>query len=501
MDKSIPVAQPFLDWFGVWAGQAGRDENLHAWLEDPPLGVRLRVQPARRSAVIFRGEKPWEALNLNHMTVLLDEGRYRMWYMSAPRDDENTSFVCYAESADGYDWQRPALGVVEFQGSKANNIVSDRQDFGLESVFSDPVAPPEERYKAIDSHVRYHLAGAPVPATYANKLEIRRVRREMEQEGRTVAEIDAEAGFRRGVRGAVSADGLRWKVLEELLLDVGDTPLDTQNIAAYDEDAGEYVAYLRGHLERRRCVRRTGGESFGNWHPTRLVLMPDTFDQPDEDLYTSAYCRSPGSGRRLMFPGVFHRLAKAIDIQLASSHDGWNWTRPERKPIITRETEGEPYGAIYASPNLVPLGEDWALPYKGIYGGRGGDEERASKTGSQGEYRWALWRPDRLVALEAPNEGQFTTVERICQGKDLRLNFQTEPGGWIKAAMAHKPTTPPTPVEELAGFGMEECDPLEGDQVSQVVSWKGRTDLAALEGRHASVRVRMMRAKLFSIAL
>ena len=54
--------------------------------------------------------------------------------------------------------------------------------------------------------------------------------------------------------------------------------LDTQNIAAYDEDAGEYVAYLRGHVGRRRCVRRTGGKDFGNWHEPRMVMMLDPQD-------------------------------------------------------------------------------------------------------------------------------------------------------------------------------------------------------------------------------
>lgn len=86
---------------------------------------------------------------MNHKMILLYEGRYRMWYLCMPRDDERASYVCYAESADGENWERPELGLVEFAGSKANNIVADRRDYGLESVFRDPVAPPETRYKGI----------------------------------------------------------------------------------------------------------------------------------------------------------------------------------------------------------------------------------------------------------------------------------------------------------------------------------------------------------------
>ena len=48
--------QPFLDWYDIWAGQACANENGESWLKDPPLGVRLAVQPARRSPVFFRVE-------------------------------------------------------------------------------------------------------------------------------------------------------------------------------------------------------------------------------------------------------------------------------------------------------------------------------------------------------------------------------------------------------------------------------------------------------------
>ena len=32
---------------------------------------------------------------------------------------------CYAESRDGIEWTRPHLGLVEFEGSKENNIIWD----------------------------------------------------------------------------------------------------------------------------------------------------------------------------------------------------------------------------------------------------------------------------------------------------------------------------------------------------------------------------------------
>ena len=59
-------------------------------------------------------------------TVLLDEGRFRMWYYgkyyTAPSKPTQGP-ICYAESDDGIHWTRPNLGQVEIKGSRNNNAV------------------------------------------------------------------------------------------------------------------------------------------------------------------------------------------------------------------------------------------------------------------------------------------------------------------------------------------------------------------------------------------
>ena len=71
----------------------------------------------------------------------------------------------------------------------------------------------------------------------------------------------------------------------------------------------------------------------------------------------------------------------------------------------------------------------------------GGGRHFSAEERPQSEYRWALWEPDRLMALEAPDEGGFTTTERVCAGVDLRLNYRTQIGGWMRAALVEKPQT------------------------------------------------------------
>ena len=457
--RSTPIPQPFLNWMGVWPGQAGSDESGRAFLQDPPRGIRLRLQQARKSEVILRPPRPWERSILSHLTILLEGGRYRMWYFEK-RPPENPTR--YAESDDGYNWEFPELGLYDLDGSTANNALFGSDYFMIHSLFRDPTAEPPERYKAIER-----------------------------QKGDEI------------LFGAVSPDGLRWTRKEEPLLVVG-KPLDTQNIAAFDEDTGEYLAFLRGGYERRRSVTRTGGPAFGNWHAPRYVMTIDGQDVVDEDLYTNCYCRSPGSRRHLMFPTIYHRLSSTLDVQLATSIDGWLWERPVRQPIITREADDEEYGAIYACPNLVPVGDDWGVMCHAVYQRHdGGGRHLSAEERPKSEYRWALWEPDRLMALEAPDEGGFTTTERDCAGVDLRLNYRTRIGGWMRAALVEKPRTGGgrVPAAELEGFGTADCDVLEGDELSRVVSWKGRSDLSKFAGREVCVRFTMARAELFSVAV
>ena len=74
------------------------------------------------------------------------DGEYRMWYLGA---DDNHRRRCglYAVSRDGFNWERPGLGLVEVDGSKDNNLV---QGPCGEWVLYDPDDPdPGRRFKTI----------------------------------------------------------------------------------------------------------------------------------------------------------------------------------------------------------------------------------------------------------------------------------------------------------------------------------------------------------------
>src|SRR6185503_10107187 len=76
--------------------------------------------------------KPWEGqYTLLYGTVIRDEqeGIFKAWYstMNHFRYEKNvfpeSTYLCYATSRDGLRWDKPALGLIDYRGSKENNIV------------------------------------------------------------------------------------------------------------------------------------------------------------------------------------------------------------------------------------------------------------------------------------------------------------------------------------------------------------------------------------------
>ena len=202
-----------------------------------------------------------------------------------------------------------------------------------------------------------------------------------------------------------------------------------------------------------------------------------------------------------MFPSFYHRIPSTVDIHLAISHDSYNWSRPERKPIIDLSYEGGEYGSMYASPSLVALDSgEWRLPFVGNQ--RKHDFlDRGRNYPEDGEFRWASWREDRLAGLHAAAEGSVVLVQRPCAGKEMRLNYRTEKDGWVKVELVNPPVTPPRPVQAFEGFGLDAAETLSGDELSRVVRWNGKSDLSMLRGKEVSVRLYLNRAKVFSTAL
>lgn len=121
-------------------------------------------QPVKysRNPVLGRG-KPGEtdswAIHFYGSVIREKNGKFRMWYVGTGDErGQNTQHdtslwrVLYAESDDGVNWVRPKLGLVDYRGSKENNIVKLDPFMGTINikVLHEPEDPdPSRRYKMV----------------------------------------------------------------------------------------------------------------------------------------------------------------------------------------------------------------------------------------------------------------------------------------------------------------------------------------------------------------
>ena len=466
----------FINWdliepgYGVaWAGEVPTSWEM-------PYGVRIAVHSPRIDPEpLVWPEHEWESLINVYSTLFEDEGRYRLYYEchhvpETEQPEDLKAMMAYAESTDGKTWVKPKIGNVSFKGSTDNNLV-----YGLElslgrgahgaTVFKDPNASPDQRYKLV------HMA---------------------------------REKSRLGVFGAVSPDGLIWKPVEDPLL--LNYMSDTQTVVRFDEEKGRYVGYFRGwrgmelgSWHGRRTIAYAESDTFESWPVPQSIVEPDVIDNPDTDIYTNAYTPWPGAAQaHLMFPAFYQRSADALEVHLMTSRDGVNWERPSRKPIVPRGEPGSDWeGGVYAGCGLVslksgewslPIGPKWHTHNQGHF-----SQGRPEEPPNHGFLCRALWRQDGITSLEAESEGKCTTVPVTFTGRQLEVNAWTQFAGEVRFELAEVSGDP------VAGHTFEDCDAISGDVLQHTVSWKGESDLSTWAGKPMRLRLWLRRARLHAI--
>ncbi len=91
-------------------------------------GAKLMMHQPQPREVVIVCDAPWEGNTSAYYTLFQDGELYRMYYRGAhsdltSRENAHPEYVCYAQSRDGIHWEKPKLGLVEFKGSKENNIL------------------------------------------------------------------------------------------------------------------------------------------------------------------------------------------------------------------------------------------------------------------------------------------------------------------------------------------------------------------------------------------
>jgi hypothetical protein len=296
-------------------------------------------------------------------SIIKDNGKYRLWYVSFDDDPNNKVAssrwrAAYAESADGLNWVKPELGLVEFHGSTKNNLL----DMGGESwgfvnlkVLKDDADPdPARRYK-MTTHVYY-----------------RHTRR-----------LGTLLPF-------VSADGLRWKPVKDVKPLKAELRKEDLFIPGFHFEPsgglyqwdGQFVISgqnaLPGiHPYQGRSVRHYRSADFVNWSATNSIafvrasqyewLGPNR-SREGEQCHEGISVWNRGNVLLGIY-GRWHGAAEwkdvRIDLGLVMSNDGLNFREPKHEwTFLERGKDGEwDQGGLLQGQGFENIGEQTFVYY------------------------------------------------------------------------------------------------------------------------------------------
>ena len=432
-----------------------RELFVDEFLIEKLAGVELTLHKPEARDVVLTCDAPWEGNVSAYYTIFEDEGLFRAYYRGWHFDGKSKTaahpaYTCYAESRDGLTWTKPELGLVEFNGSKANNIIQADPDAAQNFVpFKDthPACAANARFKALAGGMTM-LNGKKKACLYAYQ----------------------------------SADGIHWsKMTGEAAITAG--AFDSQNLAFWDTARGEYRAYWRIFSNNLRAIRTATSKDFIHWdHQAELTYG----DAPTVHLYTNAirpYFRAP----HLLIGFPTHYLAtpkEQVEPDFMTSRDAVKFRRWE-EPIIpvTAPKDRDGNRSNYMANGLLQLpGQDTELS---VYA------TEAYYAGAGSRVRRFVYRMDGFVSASAGVAGGTLTSKPVTfAGSKLSLNLVSKGGTRVELQDANgKP---------LPGFTSEDCTPIIGDFIDRRVSWKGG-DVSALAGKPVRLRIDLKDAALYSL--
>ena len=300
---------------------------------------------------LFEEDKPWEKRIDNlygNITYDVEENIYKCWYSpftvahatgdlslderltkayeGHPRQEMG---VCYATSHDGIVWNKPSLGLINYEHNSTNNILT--RGIHGSGIFKDDLeSNPKRLYKSIS----------------------------------------------QGMNSSFSADGLNWSA---------PTPIsgvksagDTHNNALWAPTLEKYVGFTRTWSKTNRQIvgpetktnhawgreiARIETPDFEDWSQAEVIIKCDSWEQQPYAMPVFFH-----AGIYIGLIAVHDQLSDRVWTELAVSEDTITWERIERgTPLIpcSEEPLDYDYGCVYACASPVFLKNEIRLYYGG----------------------------------------------------------------------------------------------------------------------------------------
>jgi hypothetical protein len=408
--------------------------------------AKLVAQKPTPREVVLTDDAPWEGNTSAYFTVLKDGDRFRMYYRGSHFDEQTAKashreVTCYAESTDGIRWTKPNLGLFDFNGSKANNIVWDDEGGHCFTPFFDanPATRPDQRLKALTR-------------------------------------------VKGGLLALASADGIHWKLLSDKPV-ITKGAFDSQNLAFWDAAIGKYREYHRLTRSKVRDIMTGTSDDFLHWTDPHFLDYPSA---PPEHLYTNTVQPYPNRPDILIgFPTRFLPTTQQTEPTVMVSRDGTTFCRYADAVIpTTAPAKRDGNRSNYMAWGLVQLpgDRDWSVYAKEAY-----------YTGPASRLRRFTYRQDGVVALTADETGGAAITRPLeFSGSKLVLNYKVADKGFVRIELQDTAGNP------LTGFTTADCTRLSGDATDGIVHWSKPSDLASLAARPLRMKLELNNAQVFA---
>ena len=455
--------------------------------------ARLRLHHPVFREVVIEHDAPWEGNASGSHTVIQDGDGYRMYYrgwnfntLPGKLVFDGKPVTCFARSQDGIHWVKPDLGIVEYEGSKQNNIIVDgigTHNF-MPVIDENPACRREERYKA--------LAG-------------------IKREG--------------GLFAYKSPDGIHWSLMQEEPV-ITNGAFDSANLGFWDPTIGQYRAYWRtftgGVTEKDnwkpagyRAIRTATSGDFLDWDNYADLTYVDS---PEEHLYinnVAPYDRAPhilvGTPQRYIERGWSASMKALPDLEKrelrASSHQRFGTALTETLIMASRDgVKFKRWNEGFIRPG-IQRDDSWYYAHQTVAWKM--LETKADRAGAPNELSFyassAYWhgkggkmsrytlRLDGFVSASAPMQGgELLTRVLKFEGSKLKVNFATSAAGTLKVEIQDAKGRP------IPGYSLAEADETFGNEIDRTVSWNDSTDVSRIAGQAIRLRFTLQDADLYA---
>lgn len=451
----------------------------------------LSVNRPERIGTVMTADRPWEGNQTNIFNIIREDGFYRAYYQARNYPETYETVICCAESRDGIVWNRPELGICEFQGSKKNNILLSNVICNFVMKDPNPECPQDEIYKMFEPY------------------------------------SPTNSGQDRVLKCYTSGDGIHFKEHH-----VCETPsrytnmFDSTNSVIWDPNDGKYYCFFRGYhtlppggdktnpegiVREVRVMSSDDCVHFGESEPLDYSGSMDyqiytacVFPYLYDDRYyigfptrynvraewDDCYEKLTGKDDRLARMKDGSRLGFAVtDCLFMSSRDRKNWYRFDEAAITPGPEDGYnweygdcfPVQGLYETAGRVPGSDNELSLYSEVH----------HWTDKPVELERYVYRRDGFASYKAGfREKTLRTLPLTVEGSRLSLNFRSSARGYIKVSVLDEYRNPIDGYVSCAHFG---------DTTHRLIGFD--KPLSELAGRKVCLDFAMSDAELYSMTI